>query len=415
MDKYLIRGGKKLSGKVCAESAKNAVLPMIAAAILTDEEVVIKNCPDISDVKNMAAIVAALGASVDFCEGDLIINSGKLSSYSVSESFGKEIRTSVLMLGALLSRTKKALISYPGGCDIGLRPIDIHIASLGMLGADIDERGDKLICSAKKLSGAKLVFPFPSVGATENVMLAASTAEGTTCIYNAAKEPEIKDLADMLVSMGAKISGAGSSVIEIEGVKKLHGTVYRPIPDRIEAGTFLVAAAVTGGEIELGNVKEENISPLIGKLCDNSCKVTVKNDIIYLHSSRARKAFDVITGPYPAFPTDMQAIATVLAAVSEGVSVIEDNVFANRFCHAHELAKMGADITLCGNKAIVRGVQGLCGAEVYAHDLRCGAALVLAGLAAKGKTIVHDIKYIERGYARFEEKLRSLGADIVKK
>lgn len=415
MDKYVINGGGIISGKLKIESAKNAVLPMMAAALLTEEEVVIKNCPEISDVVNMSKILASLGAEVNFSEGNLIINSKNISSYSVSETLSKEIRTSVLTLGALLSRAKKAVIAYPGGCNLGARPIDIHIAALKTLGAEVFEYGGEIVCNAKRLKGKDVYFSFPSVGATENVMLAAVTAKGITRIRNAAKEPEIVDFANMLNKMGAKISGAGSCEMEIEGVKKLYGAVYTPVFDRIEAGTYLLAAAVTGGEIEISNVQSENISSLIGKLCDNSCKISIKNDIIYLRAGRMRKSFGITTGPYPMFPTDLQAPATVLAAVSEGVSVIEENVFDSRFCHAQELVKMGADITLYGKRARVCGVKKLRGAEVRAHDLRCGAALVLAGLAAEGRTVVRDIKYLERGYSAMDKKLKCLGADIVKK
>lgn len=412
MDKYLINGGRKLSGKVTVSSAKNTVLPMLATSILTDEEIVIKNCPQITDVYAMVNVLTNLGVKSLWYENDLILKGNSLSAYSVPNKLSCELRTSILVLGALLSRLGKGLIAYPGGCNLGERPIDIHITGLKKLGAKIIESEKGLVCSCKKLVGTEMSLPFPSVGATENILLASVLAKGQTVIHNVAKEPEIVDLANFLNKMGAKISGAGTHTIFVDGVERLSGVEYFPISDRIEAGTFIIATAVTGGEVQVSNIKSENISSLISKLCDNTCKISIKNDIIYVKCGKRRKAFDVITGPYPMFPTDLQAQITVLACVSNGTSVIQENVFENRFCHVKELQSMGADIYVNGRTAIVNGVSKLHGANVSSHDLRCGASLVIAGLGAEGKTLVKDIKHLDRGYSNLEQKLCELGADI---
>lgn len=415
MDGYVINGGKPLSGKVTVSGAKNAVLPMIAASILTREQTVIKNCPDISDVKEMSGIIKHLGGDAERINDVVVLKTEDIKSYSVPKKSCTAIRTSVLFSGALLSRVGKARLYLPGGCALGARPVDIHISALRKMGATVTCPGDEIILSAAKLHGADICFPYPSVGATENVLLAAVTAEGTTRILGAAREPEIADFAGMLRSMGAKIYGAGERTITVEGVKSLKGTVYSPIPDRIEAGTFLIMAAASGGELEISGIKAENIYSLIAKLCENSCKIRIKNDIIYLSCGRRKKPFSVATGPYPDFPTDLQAQITVLAAVTEGRSVIEENVFRERFGHVEELKKMGADILTEGNRLVVSGGRTLHGATVCSHDLRCGAALVTAGICAEGKTFVKDARFIERGYADFVKKLRGLGADITEK
>ena len=415
MEKYVIKGGRKLSGVLEIESAKNSVLPIIAASILTSDEVVIKNCPKISDVLTMIKILRSMGVKCCFQDKNLIINPSGLNAYTVPENLGKELRASVCMMGALISRAKKARLSYPGGCDIGLRPIDIHLSCLKELGVNVTEICGEIICSAKKLTGKEIYLDFPSVGATENVMLAAVFAEGKTEIHNPAKEPEIVDLMCFLNAMGAKVYGAGTSIILIEGVKELHGAVYRPMPDRIEAGTYLIAAAITGGEIELRNGRIKNISALVHKLCDNTCKISIKNDIMYLKSGVSRKSFSFSTGPYPGFPTDLQPQAMSLACVSSGVSVVTENVFEMRYKHVAELIKMGADITVQGRTAVIKGVDRLNGATVSASDLRGGAALVLAGLSAEGKTVVEEIRYVERGYLDMEKKLTMLGADVKRK
>ncbi len=412
MEKFEIYGGKRLSGTVELESAKNAVLPLLAGSILTDEQVVIKNCPKIQDVINMVKILRGLGVLVQFENNDLIINAKNLSSHNIPIELGKELRSSIFMLGSLLSRAGKANISYPGGCDIGLRPIDIHISALKSMGVKVKEESDEIACSVKKIKGKAIYLDFPSVGATENIMLSAVLAEGKTEIRNPAREPEIVDLMNFLNSMGAKIYGAGTSTILIEGVKRLHGTEYTPITDRIEAGTFMLAAAITGGELEIKGINAKNISSLIHKLCDYTCKIKIKDDIIYLKSGVVRKSFGLVTAPYPAFPTDLQAQTMALLSVSQGDSVITENMFETRFNHIPELIRMGADISVKGRTAFVHGVKALYGADVYAKDLRGGAALVIAGLVAEGKTTVHDIRHIERGYLDFDKKLNALGAEV---
>ncbi len=414
MGKFEIYGGKRLSGTVELESAKNAVLPLLAGSILTSEQVVIKNCPKIQDVLNMVKILQGLGVSVIFQGRDLVINAKNLSSCAIPIELGKELRSSIFMLGSLLSRVGMACLSYPGGCDIGLRPIDIHLSALKSMGVNIKEENGGFCCSVKRLKGRDIYLDFPSVGATENVMLSAVLAEGKTQIRNPAREPEIVDLMNFLNAMGAKVYGAGTSTIFIEGVKELHGVEYQPISDRIEAGTFMLAAAITGGEVEIRGIKAKNISSLIHKLCDNTCKVTIKNDIIYLNSGVVKKPFGFVTAPYPAFPTDLQAQTTALLSVCQGESVVTENMFETRFNHIPELVKMGADITVKGRTAFIRGVKELNGAEVYSKDLRGGAALVLAGLTANGKTTVRDAHHIERGYLDLDKKLRALGADIKK-
>ena len=412
MGKYVIKGGRKLSGKVTIESAKNSVLPLMAASIISRGNVVIRNCPKISDVFNMAKILNSLGVKTTFYGNDLLIDPKNIDAYTVNVDLATKLRSSFFMIGALISRVNKACVSYPGGCDIGKRPVDIHIQGLKDLGVCVDETSEGIICTRLHDKGGETCLSFPSVGATENLILASVITNGTTIIKNAAKEPEIRDLADFLNSMGAKIYGAGTDTVFIEGVKSLTGTEYSPIPDRIETGTFLIAAAITGGEIEIRNCKAENISVLMHKLCNNTCNISIKNDIIYIKSGIIKKSFSFITGPYPEFPTDLQPPAVALGCVSDGVFIVRENVFENRFGYTSFLNKMGADIKVSGRTAICRGVKNLVGVEVDAEDLRGGAALTLAGLCAEGITIVNNVEFIERGYSSFDHKLKSLGADI---
>lgn len=414
MGKFLIEGGRRLSGTLKAERAKNAVLPILAATLLTDETVFIKDCPDIRDVKIMTEILTLLGAECSFTDGGLSVNCKNVNNFIVPSNLAEELRSSVLTAGGLLARFRRAEIPFPGGCKIGERPIDIHVKAFNALGAksNIDESG--MIFKCPTFKGGRIILDVPSVGATENAMIAACAAEGETLIVNAAKEPEIVDLAEFICAIGGKVYGAGSDNVRIVGVKKFGGTEYKPVFDRIEVGTYLVAAAITGGEIEISGVKSENISSLISKLCDNSCKLSVKNDIIYLRSGARRTSFFVRTGYYPEFPTDMQAQMTALAATSLGLSAIKENVFESRFAYTAELRKMGANISVHGRTAVVNGVKRLSGANVTATDLRGGAALVLAGLNAEGKTVVDGISHVERGYSHMDEKLRSLGADVIK-
>lgn len=415
MERYLINGGRKLSGSVQIESAKNSVLPLLACSIMTDEQVIIEKCPKIQDVISMLEILATLGVRWRFEQENLVLNPSGINGFEITEELAKKLRSSVFMMGPLIARFKKAKLHFPGGCDIGLRPIDIHLKSLKSLGVSIVEQNGEIECTAKKIIGRAIYLDYPSVGATENAMMTAVLADGKTEIHNPAKEPEIIDLMKFLNSMGAKVYGAGTSTILIDGVKKLHGTTYKPISDRIEAGTFLIAGAITGGEVEIRNCQAKNIWSLIHKLCDNTCKIKVRNDIIYLKSGQSRKGFSFATGPYPFFPTDLQAQTTVLLAVSDGQSVVTENVFEMRYKYVEELLKMGADVSIRGRNAIINGVERLHGANVTACDLRGGAALVLAGLNAQGQTVVSDIRHVKRGYFNFDNKLASLGADITLK
>ena len=414
MDKYVINGGNKLSGKIRIESAKNSVLPIIAGSILTNEQVVVKNCPKIKDVDSMLEILTYLGGKWHFEQNNLVLDNASINRYDIPKNLALPLRSSIFLLGALICRFKKAKIYQPGGCNIGKRPIDLHILALERLGVCTEYFGEQIICSTKDIKSNNIYLKYPSVGATENIILCSVLNKGKTQIFNAAKEPEIVDLMNFLNSMGAKIYGAGTSTILIDGVPKLSGTEYTPMFDRVECGTFILASAITGGEIELSNCNPKNISLLINKLCNNTCKITINNDIIYIKNSGVKKAFSFSTNPYPQFPTDLQAQTMALLSVSEGVSSITENVFENRFNHVNELVKMGADISIKGKTATVKGVKRLKGANVVATDLRGGASLVLAGLNAEGKTTVENICYIERGYCAFDKKLRSLGADIIK-
>ncbi len=413
MDKYMIDGGRKLYGSVKLQSAKNSVLPLFAASILTDKRVTIRETPAISDVACMAQILRELGADVKFRGEDVTIDSADACCHEISSSLTKELRSSVFMLGSLLTRFHRARIAYPGGCDIGLRPIDLHLNALKRLGVRISERDGFILCECNKLCGAEIGLDFPSVGATENILLAAVKAEGTTVLAGAAKEPEIVDLQNFLNSMGAKVSGAGTDVITVEGVKELNGVTYKPMKDRIEAGTFLIACAICGGEVETVGVKNEHIGLLLHKLRENGCKIHIKNDRIRIEShGRLRSNRRIETMPFPGFPTDLQAQMTALNCICEGGSLVVENLFETRFKYVPELQKMGADIEVKGRHAFVRGVNGLRGASLVAGDLRGGAALVLAALGAEGVSEVIDLSHVDRGYSDLQEKLKMLGAEI---
>lgn len=414
MDKYIIRGGERLFGSVAVQSAKNSVLPLLAASVLADEKVTIKDCPVISDVFRMADILKELGCDVAFSGGDITIDGATAACHRLPARLTKELRSSVFMLGSVLSRFHRARIAYPGGCDIGLRPIDLHLSGLKRLGVEISEEDGFINCRADKLRGADIVLDFPSVGATENIMLAAVKADGETVIRNAAREPEIVDLQNFLNKMGARVIGAGSETVYVNGVKNLKGGfAYIPIKDRIEAGTFLIAVAMCGGECEIIGCKQEFLASLLHKLRENGCKIHIKNDKIYLQSfSRLKSNVSVSTSPYPAFPTDLQAPMLALNTIARGTALITENLFETRFRHVPELIKMGADITVAGRCAIVRGVERLHGSEVYVKDLRGGAALTAAALAADGESSVCDIGYIDRGYSEFDKKLKNLGGKI---
>ncbi len=413
MEKMIINGGGRLYGSLQVQRAKNAVLPLLAASVLTDELVRIREIPKISDAENMLRILSELGCGIVREGNDAVIDSSNAASHEIPAVMTKEIRSSIFMLGSVLTRFHRAKISYPGGCDIGLRPIDLHLSGLKKLGVEIVEEGGYIHCSADRIKGAEIVLDFPSVGATENIMLAAVKAEGRTIVRNAAKEPEIVDLQRFLNAMGARVQGAGSADVVIDGVERLHGVDYTPMGDRIEAGTFLIATAVCGGEVEMNGVFAENLAALLHKLRENGCKVHIKNDKIVLESKGRLKSVDLVeTSPFPGFPTDLQAQYTALSCLAKGSTLVVENLFETRFKYAGELKRMGADITVRGRTAIVRGVRSLQGAPVTACDLRGGAALVIAGLAAEGRTEVLDLSHVDRGYGEFERKLRLLGAKV---
>ncbi len=413
MKEYIINGGRMLEGTVDIRGAKNSILPLLAGCILTDEIIVLHDCPYISDVDSMIKILEGLGCKIIRNDRDLIVDSSGVCNSQIPSSLAKELRSSIFLMGSLLSRLKKAKVAYPGGCDIGLRPIDIHIAGLKELNIDIQEQGGFIICNSQNARCADVVLDLPSVGATENLMMSSVFIKGKTVIRNCAKEPEIVDLQKFLNAMGAKIKGAGSSVIVVEGVDKLHGVEYTPIPDRIVAGTYLVATAMCGGNVELRNVNSEHISSLISKLSKTTCKIYVKNDRIIVKSKGRQKSLDCIeTMYYPGFPTDLQSQIMAMQTVSRGTSVIVENIFETRFKTASELKKLGADITVKGRVAVVRGVKELIGSEVVATDLRGGASLVLAGLVARGETVVKDIHHIDRGYEDLSTELSALGAYV---
>lgn len=415
MEKYIINGGNRLYGSVEIQTAKNSVLPVLAATVLTDEKVRILNVPNISDVKNMVKILTRLGCKAVYDGNDLVVDGSSADCYEIPSELAHELRSSVFLLGSVISRFRMAKIAYPGGCDIGLRPVDLHLTGLKKLGVDITEENGYIICKCEKLRGTEIMLDCPSVGATENIMLAAVRADGTTVIKNAAREPEIEDLQRFLNLMGAKVRGAGSSSVIIEGVERLNGCDFLPIPDRIEAGTFLVGAAMCGGEVELNRVCAENVSSLLHKLRENGCKISINNDKIILENhKRLTSVKSIETQPYPGFPTDLQAQITALCCVCRGHSIITENLFETRFKYVPELRKMGADVTVINRNAFVRGVERFKGATVVAHDLRGGAALVLAGLAAEGRSEILDISHIDRGYGSYEYKLRKLGGDIVR-
>ena len=415
MEKYIINGGNALYGSVNIQTAKNSVLPILAGCVLTDERVTVRNVPAISDVHNMVKILSCLGCRTTFVGRDVIVDASSSDCYEIPSVLAREIRSSVFLLGSVISRFHKAKIAYPGGCDIGLRPVDLHLNGLKRLGVHITEANGYITCECDKLTGNEIMLDCPSVGATENIMLAAVKAEGVTVIKNAAREPEIEDLQRFLNSIGARVAGAGTGTVVVHGVKKLVGGYYQPICDRIEAGTFLIAAAMCGGEVQLNLVNAELLSSLLHKLRENGCKIRIKDDKIILRSDRRPNSVKSIeTQPYPGFPTDLQAQMTALCSVCNGNCIVTENLFETRYKYVPELKKMGADITVVDRNAFVHGVEKLHGAEVVAHDLRGGAALVIAGLSAEGRSEILDISHIDRGYSEFEYKLRAIGGDVVR-
>lgn len=417
MDRFVIRGGQRLEGRIRVSGAKNAVLPILAASLLTDQECIIRDVPRLKDVAVMFQILRRLGAQVnlgaDGAETVIRVRARDLTSAEVPEVLVRQMRSSVFLMGPLLGRLGRVRLSYPGGCAIGPRPIDLHLQGLQALGAVITERSGYIEAEAANLCGTPVHLDQPSVGATENVIMAATLARGTTMITNAAREPEIVDLASFLNSMGARISGAGTDVVRVEGVGRLKGSDYRVIPDRIEAGTFLVAATITGGDVVLDNVIPEHLKSPLAKLREVGAVITVGPASVRVMGPDRPAAVDLKTMPYPGFPTDLQSQFMALLAVSDGTSVVAETIFENRFKVAAELRRMGAQIAVDGRVAVVRGVPRLSGTVVEAmDDLRGGAALVVAGLAARGETIVDGIRHIERGYEVMDKKLRHLGARI---
>ncbi|GHU71220.1 UDP-N-acetylglucosamine 1-carboxyvinyltransferase [Clostridia bacterium] len=413
MQIFRIKGGSRLSGEVTIDSAKNSVLPILAACVMTEEPVTLLDVPDIEDVSNMIEILRSIGVQVTRDQTAVTVCAGGELVEELPAHLEKMLRSSVFLVGPLLARMRKVTFGYPGGCEIGLRPIDLHEHGLRALGVVIDDSGERLHCDGTAMRGAEVHFDYPSVGATENVMMASALLPGLTVIHNAAREPEIVDLARFMNACGAKISGAGRQQITIQGVKRLRGIVYRPIPDRIVAGTMLAAAAVTGGELLLRNAPAQDMVAQIAKLRDMGCEIADSVGSLTLRAPKRLRSFGQLqTQPHPGFPTDMQAPMFALATVADGVSLVLETIFESRFQHANDLMKMGADITLNDRMAVVRGVTRLHGAHVKAHDLRAGAAMVIAGLAAEGVTEIEQIGQIDRGYAGLEVVLGGLGADI---
>ncbi len=413
MAQYIMNGGSPLVGEVAIGGAKNAALGILAAAIMTDEDVYIENLPDVKDINVMLEAIKAIGAIVERLDRHSVrINASSVKDVLVDDEFIRKIRASYYFIGALLGKYKSAEVALPGGCNIGSRPIDLHLKGFKALGAEIDIESGRVKAHAIDLVAADIYLDTVSVGATINIMMAASLAEGRTVIENAAKEPHIVDVANFLNSMGADIKGAGTDVIRINGVKSLHGSRYSIIPDQIEAGTFMCAAAITKGDITVKNIIPKHMEAISAKLMEMGCEVVEFDDAIRVIAKNNQKSTNIKTLPYPGFPTDMQPQITTALALATGSSLVVESIFENRFKYVDELARMGTNIKVEGNTAMVIGVAKLRGAALKAPDLRAGAALVLAGLAAEGQTTVDDIKYIKRGYEDFEGKLVSLGADI---
>lgn len=416
MSKFVIRGGNRLEGEIDVQGAKNAVLPILAAAVVNGGKNVIYNCPDLRDVSITLEVLNSLGCSTMRHGKTLIVDSSGLNSNVIDESLMRQMRSSIIFLGAIIARCRKAVVSMPGGCEIGNRPIDLHLKALKCLGVEISESHGYINCEAPKLAGTDIHLDFPSVGATENAMLAACAAEGTTTITNAAREPEIIDLERFLNRMGAKISGAGTDIITIDGTDKLYGIEHTIIPDRIAAGTYLCAAAISGGSIILRRAEPGHMQAITDALKSMGCRVyTERRRIILTAPKKLMSLSKVRTMPYPGFPTDIQSPFMALAAAADGTSMFVENIFENRFQHVEELVRMGAEIEVDGRVAVVHGVDRLGGAKVVAKELRGGAALILAGLAADGITEVDGSVFIDRGYEAIEKYLSACGADIKRK
>ena len=416
MEKLLIKGGKSLSGQIDCSGAKNAALPVIAASILSSDDITLKNLPYLQDITTMFELIGSMGADISLDEKmNFKLNTSNLSNLEARYELVKTMRASILVLGSMVAKYGYAKIALPGGCAIGSRPVNYHLKALEKLGAEISLNNGYIEAKAKKLTGANIEFEGVTVTGTENLIMAASLAEGLTTLTNVAKEPEISDLADFLNSMGAKISGAGTDEIRIEGVEELTGTTFKIPADRIEAGTYLVAAAVTNGKITINKIDPKRMGSIIETLQKAGAEVDSNGNSISLDMTKdAIKPVDIVTAPFPGFPTDMQAQFTVLNCIGHGESSVKETIFENRFMHVQELNRMGTDITINGTTALINGVDSISGAQVMATDLRASASLILAGLIAKGETIVDRIYHIDRGYERIEEKLSNLGAEIIR-
>lgn len=414
MDRILVRGGRRLEGEVVVSGSKNAALPILISSLLTGEPCRYQGIPNLLDIRTALKLLSGLGVKVDSDAqtGSVTLDAAWATKREASYDLVKTMRASFLVLGPLLARFGEARVSTPGGCAIGTRPVNLHLKGLGQMGAHIDLVHGYVKAKAKKLRGARIYLDLPSVGATEDLMMAATLADGVTAIENAAKEPEIEDLASALNRMGAKVEGAGTGIVKIGGVEELHGMSHRIIPDRIEAGTFMVAAALTGGDVAVRGARADHLDAFLLKLKEAGVELSIRESGIRVKGNGRAKSVDITTLPYPGFPTDLQAQMMVLMTVAEGVSVITENIFENRFMHAQELDRMGADIRLEGNRAIIKGVQSLSGAPVMATDLRASVSLVLAGLMANGTTEVSRVYHLDRGYEHIEKKLSGLGADI---
>jgi len=415
MEKYAIKGGTPLKGEVEIGGAKNAALAILAAAVMTDEPVIIDNMPDVRDTNVLMQAMESIGVKIDHLDRHTIkIDSSNLSDCVIDDEYMKKIRASYYMIGALLGKCRRAEVPLPGGCNIGIRAIDQHLKGFRALGATVRIEHGSIIAEAENLHGSHIFMDKVSVGATINVMMAACMSSGKTIIENVAKEPHVVDLANFLNSMGANIKGAGTDVIRINGVSKLHGTEYAIIPDQIEAGTFMMAAAATKGDVLVKNVIPKHLECITAKLVEIGCRVIEYDDAVRVSCEGALSTTQVKTLPYPGFPTDMQPQMTVVLGIANGTSIVTESIFDNRFKYVDELARMGASIKVEGGTAIITGVDKYSGATITAPDLRAGAALVIAGLVADGETVIDDIKYIERGYEDFEKKLQGLGAQIIK-
>lgn len=413
MEKIIVTGGKRLEGTIQVSGAKNAVLPIIAATLLAEDPCTLCEIPHLADVANICQVLTYLGATVKEMPGnELVIDPQSLTSVEATHEQVRKMRASFLVMGPLLARFGRVKMSLPGGCAIGTRPIDLHLKGLAALGASIKIGHGLIEATASKLHGAKVYLDFPSVGATENIMMAGAVAEGQTIIENAAEEPEIVDLANFLNNMGARVTGAGTNIIKIEGTKTLKGTKYSVIPDRIEAGTYMVLAAATGSNILIENVITDHLKPVVAKLMEAGAKISEENNGLRVSSGGILEAVDIKTLPYPGFPTDMQAQMMALLTTAKGTSVVTETVFENRFMHVDEFKRMGANIIIEGHTAIVKGVERLTGAPVNATDLRAGAALIIAALMAEGVSEINGLYHIDRGYDNIVAKLQALGADI---